>query len=200
VEEVRDLRQRLGLRKVFFIDNGFNVPLAHAKELCRALIDADLGLHWNTPLAPYGCDDELIGLMKEAGCALTLMGGLRGDAHDGSTLDDRLEPVAETCRKCETGDLHYTISMTFGEPGDNRETVSRKLSFLRGLNPAMANLRIGVSILPGTSVAKQAVAEGLVADESELIKPTFYIAPAVRDWLVDHLMAEAAGHPRWNLL
>ena len=27
-------------RKVFFIDNGFNVPLPHAKELCRALLAA----------------------------------------------------------------------------------------------------------------------------------------------------------------
>ncbi|HLF03861.1 MAG TPA: cobalamin-dependent protein [Dehalococcoidia bacterium] len=200
VQEVKDLYQRLGLRKVFFIDNGFNIPLAHAKDLCRALMDADLDLHWNTPLAPYGCDDELIGLMKQAGCALTLMGNVRGDPHDGSSLDDRLEPVAETCRLCEAGDLHYTITMTFGEPGDTRQTVEKKLAFLRGLNPAMANLRIGVSILPGTDVAARAVEEGLVQDQSELIRPTFYLAPTVREWLVDHLKAEVAGHPRWNLL
>jgi hypothetical protein len=200
VQEVKDLHQRLGLRKVFFIDNGFNIPLAHAKDLCRALIDADLDLRWNTPLAPYGCDPELIGLMKQAGCALTLMGGLRGDSHEGDSLDQRLEPVAETCRLCEGGGLHYSITMMFGEPGDTRQTVEKKLAFLRGLNPAMANLRIGVSILPGTGVAKRAVEEGLVRDESELIRPTFYIAPEVREWLVDHLKAEAAGHPRWNLL
>ncbi len=200
VREVTDLYQRLGLHKVFFIDNGFNIPLAHAKALCRALMDADLDLRWNTPLAPYGCDAELISLMKRAGCALTLMGGLRGDSHEGGSLDQRLEPVAETCRLCEGGDLHYAITMMFGEPGDTRQTVEKKLAFLRGLNPAMANLRIGVSILPGTREAKRAVEEGLVQDESELIRPTFYIEPEVREWLVDHLKAEAAGHPRWNLL
>ena len=32
VREVKDMEQRFGLRKVFFIDNGFNVPMDHAKS------------------------------------------------------------------------------------------------------------------------------------------------------------------------
>ena len=36
VREVQDMEERFRLRKVHFIDNGFNIPLAHAKELCRA--------------------------------------------------------------------------------------------------------------------------------------------------------------------
>jgi hypothetical protein len=43
---------RFDLRKVFFIDNCFNIPLAHAKSLCQALIDAHIKVHWNTVLAP----------------------------------------------------------------------------------------------------------------------------------------------------
>ena len=52
VQDVQDMQQRYGLRKVFFIDNGFNVPLLHAKELCRALLAAHVKVHWNTCLAP----------------------------------------------------------------------------------------------------------------------------------------------------
>jgi hypothetical protein len=125
---------------------------------------------------------------------------MRGDPHDGSSLSERLEPMLEACRRCEEQDLHYTISVTFGEPGDTRQSVKEKLDFLRSIKPAVANLRIGVSILPGTDVAKKALAEGLIEDESDLIKPTFYLAEPVRDWIVDHLQAEAAKHPRWNLV
>jgi hypothetical protein len=107
--------------------------------------------------------------------------------------------MVEACRRCEEQDLHYTISVTFGEPGDTRQTVQEKLDFLRSIKPSVANLRIGVSILPGTDVAQQAIAEGLIEDESDLIKPTFYLAACVRDWIVDHLQTEAAKHPRWNL-
>ncbi len=79
VQEVKDLEARFALRKVFFIDNCFNIPLAHAKALCQALIEAQLEVHWNTVLAPHGCDAELIQLMKQAGCALVLLVGMGGE-------------------------------------------------------------------------------------------------------------------------
>ena len=200
VAEVKDLEERFSLRKIFFIDNCFNVPTHHAKSLCHALMDADLNLRWNTCLAPYNCDAELVGLMKQAGCALVLMGGMGGDSHDGAAIGERLEPLLETTRLCEEGGLHYTISQRFGEPGETRETVDQKLEFLRSLKPAMANLRVGISLLPGTREAALALDEGLISDESELIKPTFYLAEEVRDWIVDYLKEAAAENPRWNLL
>ena len=200
VAEVKDLEERFSLRKVFFIDNCFNVPTHHAKSLCHALMDADLNLRWNTCLAPYNCDAELVGLMKQAGCALVLMGGMRGDSHDGAAVGENLDPLLETARLCEEGGLHYTISQQFGGPGETRATVDQKLEFLRGLKPAMANLRVGISLLPGTREAALALDEGLISDESELIKPTFYLAEEVRDWIVDYLQEAAAENPRWNLL
>ncbi|MDE2842859.1 MAG: cobalamin-dependent protein [Chloroflexota bacterium] len=200
VQEVQDMEARFRLRKVHFIDNGFNIPLAHAKQLCQALSDADVGVHWTTGLAPYSCDSELVGMMKDAGCVLVMMGNMRGDSHDGTTLGERMDPMLATCRTCEEGGLNYTIAQRFGEPGETRESVEEKLAFLRGIRPSMANLRVGVSIMPGTPEARLAVEEGLVADESELIRPTFYIAPEVREWIVDHLKQAAAKQPRWNLL
>ena len=200
VREVKDLEARFDLRKVFFIDNCFNIPLAHAKSLCQALIDAHLKIHWNTVLAPYGCDAELIQLMKQAGCALVLLGGMGREGRTGAGLDEALQLLLETCRLCEAGGLHYTITQTFGGPGETRKTVEQKVAFLQGLKPAMANVRIGVSILPGTAVAARALEEGLITDEAALIRPTFYLAAEVRDWIVEYLTAEAAQNPRWNLV
>ncbi len=196
VEEVQDMDRRFGLRKVFFIDNGFNIPKDHAKELCRALMDKGSKLHWNTCLAPFSCDSEMVQLMKDAGCALAIMGSGRADG----TLAERLEPMTETAGLCEEVGLHYTVAQTFGEPGDTRETVEQKLAFLRRLKPAVVNLRVGVSIMPGTPVASLALEEGLISDEAELIEPTFYLAEPVKDWIVDYLKEQAAGQPRWNLM
>ena len=79
--------------------------------------------------------------------------------------------------------------------------MEAKLDFLRGVRPSLANLRVGVSVLPGTPVAAQAtVAEGLITDDSDLIRPTFYIAPGVREWIVDTLLNEKAANRRWNVL
>jgi len=142
----------------------------------------------------------LIALMKQAGCALVLMGGMGGDAHDGFVMGEKLDPLLETTRLCEEGGLHYTISQRFGEPGETKETVDQKLELLRSLRPAMANLRVGVSLLPGTIEAQMAVSEGLIEDESQLLKPTFYLAEGVKDWIVKYLQEAASGMPRWNLV
>ena len=53
--------------------------------------------------------------------------------------------------------------------------------------------------MPGTEVAAIAQKEGLIANESELVKPTFYIAEGVRDWIVDYLKEQTEQNPRWNL-
>ena len=60
-------------------------------------------------------------------------------------------------------------------------------------------MRVGVSVMPGTEVAAIAKREGLINDESELVKPTFYIADEVKDWIVDYLQEQVSKDPRWNL-
>ena len=100
---------------------------------------------------------------------------------------------------CDEGGLHYNIGKQFGEPGETRESVENKLDFLRSVNPAVASLRVGVSVMPGTEVAVIAKKEGLIQNESELVKPTFYIADEVKDWIVDYLQEQVARDPRWNL-
>ena len=64
----------------------------------------------------------------------------------------------------------------------------------------MANLRVGMRMLPGSEVAALARKEGIISDEAELIQPRFYVADSVRDWIVDYMKEEAAKNPRWNLL
>ena len=199
IAEVKDLRQRLGLSKFFFIANGFNVPPDHAKCFCQALIDSDLEIEWNTGLVPRGCDQELIGLMKEAGCGLVIIGDLVVDAHDPEDLSVRLDQMLQVCRLCEEGDLPYTVGQTFGAPGETRETVERKLVFLRDINPEVTNLRVGIRMLPGSRSTEQARSDGQVFDDGDLIHPTFYVAESVKGWIVDHLQNEASERSSWSV-
>ena len=175
--------------------------MPHAKALCNSLIEADLKVHWNSYLSPVpeACDEEVLSLMKQAGSALVIMKGLGGPGLEEEGLEPSLHTLGDVCGRCDRAGIHYTISQYFGEPGETRETVETKLDFLRGINPAIANLRVGTRVRPETPIAQAALQEGLISDESELIRPIFYIAEPVRDWIVDRLEAEAAANPRWNL-
>ncbi|MCH8744398.1 MAG: cobalamin B12-binding domain-containing protein [Chloroflexi bacterium] len=202
VAEVQEMKDRFGLKKVFFIDSGFNVPLPHAKALCQSIIEADLQVHWNSYLAPVpeACDPEVLGLMKQAGAGLVIMKGVAGPDLAEESLEQRMAPLLDVCQRCDEAGIHYVISQFFGEPGETAETVDAKLEFLRSIRPALANLRVGVRIRPGSDVARAAINEGMIADESNLIRPTFYLADSVKDWIVDRLTAEAKANPRWNVI
>jgi len=200
IEELRRLQRDFGIRKVFFIDSGFNIPLLRAKELCQALIHANLGLRWNSYLRPGEGDAELIELMQRSGCSLALLAGTDGYGAEHVDLGERLDKVRQFTTLCRQGGLPFTIALSFGNPGETRATVDHKLAFLCQAAPAFATLRVGTRVLPHTHLAKTALEEGLITAEAELLQPTFYLAAGVRDWLVEHLRTAAAPQPRWRLM
>ena len=196
LNEVKGLNSEFGINKIFFIDSGFNIPLDHAKTLCRAIIDSGLKIRWNSYVRPGHGDDELIRLMKQSGCSLAL---LAESGRGGGELGDRLDGLGVMGHLCQEAGLPFALNISFGEPGENQDTVDQKLSLLRQVEPAFAVLRLGSRVLPNTLVASAAIEEGIVESESDLIRPVFYISEEVRDWLPDRLKAEAADRPRWNL-
>lgn len=199
IEEIRRLRDEFGIRKVFFIDTGFNIPLDNGKALCKALIASDLQIRWNSYLRTGDCDHEMIELMKSSGCSLVLMAGRGGHVHE-SELEGHLDDTRRLVALCRDSDLHFTLSFDFGEPGETESSVNGKLAFLDEVDPAFATLRVGTRILPGTTIASAALEERLIASEAELIRPIFYIASSVKDWVVERLRDDANRHPRWNLI
>ena len=196
VDEIRSLNTEYGINKVFFIDSGFNIPVDHAKALCRAVIDSGIKIRWNSYVRPGHDDDELVHLMKKSGCSLAL---LAESGRGGGGLADRLDGLGVMGHLFQEAGLPFSLNISFGEPGESQETVDQKLSLLKQVEPSFAVLRLGSRVLPNTPAAKQAVEEGMVESESDLIEPVFYISEEVRDWLPDRLKEEAASRPRWNL-
>ena len=196
VDEIRNLNTDYGINKIFFIDSGFNIPVDHAKALCRAVIDSGIKIRWNSYARPGHGDDELVQLMRDSGCSLVL---LAESGSGGGDLANRLDGLGVMGHLCQEAGLPFSLNISFGEPGESQETVDQKLSLLKQVEPSFAVLRLGSRVLPNTLAAKQSVEEGMVDSESDLIRPVFYISEEVRDWLPDRLKEEAASRPRWNL-
>lgn len=196
VDEIRSLNDEFSINKVFFIDSGFNIPTDHAKALCAAIIESGLRIRWNSYIRPAHGDADLMRLMRESGCSLALMA--EGGGGDG--LAERLDALEQTASLCRDAGLPFTMNLTFGDASENESSVERKLAFLRRVEAAFAVLRVGMRVLPNTDAAQAALRSGLIGSESDLLRPTFYIAESVRDWLAGKLREEAAAYPRWNLM
>jgi radical SAM superfamily enzyme YgiQ (UPF0313 family) len=198
--ELRWLQKDFGLRKIFFIDSGFNVPWHAAKAFCQALLQSELRFRWNSFLRIGACDAELIGLMRRSGCSLALINSGLETAATGDAWAEVAAQVEHLTALCKQNGLPFALSASFGTPGETRSTVEQKLALLRQTDPPYATLRVATRVLPYTPLATTALAEGLINSPSDLISPTFYLAPGVRDWLIEVLRAAAATHPRWHLM
>ncbi len=53
------MRDARGIRHWFFVDNIFNLPIEHAKEICDDLVRRKLDIEWSAYLNPKFIDEEL---------------------------------------------------------------------------------------------------------------------------------------------
>ena len=71
------------------------------------------------------------------------------------------------------------------------------MAFLRRVKPKMAAFTVGIRIMPDTPLAETAIREGIISSQSDLIEPTFYIAPEIEPWIDERIRKEYRRHSEW---
>lgn len=182
VAELRDLRDRYGVRQFMFSDQEFNVPPAATKEILRAMIAADLGLVWTAYFTPAGVDAEMLTLMKQAGCAMLnfspdccddrVLKGLK----KGITMAD----VNRVNRLVREVRLPVVYNFMLGLPGEDPLAILRTCWFVVKTKLMLGPLFrlhglffVPARIYPHTELRELAVKEGALRPDDDLLVPRF---------------------------
>jgi radical SAM superfamily enzyme YgiQ (UPF0313 family) len=140
------LEQQPSTRHLFIVDSVFNLPTAHAKDVCREMIARRWEVPWTCYANPLGFDRELAELAKAAGCAGMEIGSDSGcdevliGLRKGFT-SDQIRSLHETCKSAGIPDCH---SFILGTRGETLEQVRRTLDFIVELDPFSAILMIWI--------------------------------------------------------
>jgi len=191
VEHVRRIADA-GYERFYFVDNTFNLPPSHAKELCRRMAAARLNVAWRCILYPHLVSEELVAAMAEAGCVEVSLGFESGSKGVLRALNKRFEPD-EVRRISDLLAGHGIRRMGFlllGGPEETRESVKESLAFADSLGLDMLKVTIGIRIYPQTPLAKMAVDEGMIAPDDDLLFPRFYLRPELEDWIFDFVNSQ----------
>jgi radical SAM superfamily enzyme YgiQ (UPF0313 family) len=142
----RALAARPNTRHFFIVDSTFNLPKAHAKQVCRELISRGWTLPWTCYANPLGFDRELADLAKAAGCAGMEIGSDSGCDEILARLRkgfgvDQIHALHDLCKTAGIPDCHTFILGTRGETLDH---VQRTLDFIVDLDPFSAILMLWV--------------------------------------------------------
>lgn len=190
-----------GFRRVYFVDNVFNLPAGYARDLCDRIAAAGLDLHWRCILYPGRVETGLVQAMARAGCREAALGFESGfqPILDAMRKRFRLEDVRRTSRLLADHGIGRMGFLLLGGPGETLESARRSLEFAEALNLEAVKVTVGLRIYPHTGLARTALREGLIRPDTDLLPPRFYLAPGLEGGLRAMARAWVAERPHWRL-
>ena len=136
MDEIRECVEKHGVQEFLFWEEVFTLDKKYAMELCQAILDNGFTFRWAATTRVGLLDEELLSMMKKAGCYLLGLGIESGvqeildNAKKKQTLDDIRNAVA-VCKKVGIKTMGHFI---FGLPGETKETAEATIKFLLSLD------------------------------------------------------------------
>ena len=188
-----------GFNQVYFVDNTFNLPQSYAMDLCNRLAEASLDITWRCILYPHKISEDLVKAMAGAGCCEVSMGFESGDNDMLQAMNKRFDTAdiyraSKILADCGIRRMGFLL---LGGPGETRQSVARSFDFVESLDLDTLKITQGIRIYPHTRLAKNAVEEGLIRADDDLLFPRFYMVKELKQWLENYVRARAKDRPNW---
>jgi len=134
-EHMKMLRHRFGIRHINIYDDLFTMNRRRITKLCTLLAQEPLGLHFNCAIHAGHVDDDLLTMLKDAGCLMISVGIESGDPvllerHKTSVS---LEQVSEVVAKIQAKDIRAKGLFMMGLPGETRQSVFKTSDYIISL-------------------------------------------------------------------
>ncbi len=147
--------QSLGFREVMFNDATLTADMQWAAALFEGMIRSNIDLTWNCSTRADRVNDEILKLMKKAGCHTIALGM---ESVDPAVLKNirkniKSEQVREAVSLIRKHGMDTIVFCVVGFPGETRESIEKTTSFLTTLDTTFITLGIAVPV-PGTDFYK----------------------------------------------
>jgi radical SAM superfamily enzyme YgiQ (UPF0313 family) len=197
--ELESLQQQ-GSRFVFIVDSVFNSTPRHVTEICEAILRRNVKIAWGCFLRPRGLTPELMDLMARAGLTHIEFGT---DSFSDTTLKTYAKQfsfadVFESSELARQHEINYCHFLICGGPGETLATLEEGFKNSLRLTKTAIMAVVGMRIYPGTPLLAQAVAEGIIAPEADLLAPAYYLAPGLTEEMIFTKLREFSRRsPYW---
>ena len=163
VDEIHHTYKKYGARSFSFRDSTFSANADWVFKFCEAVIRSGMKISWRCGTRVNCVSDELLKIMKRAGC-YTINFGVESGHPDilkrlkkGITIEE-IYRAHELTRK---NDIRTYSTFMIGSPGETEETVKATIKVAKEIRPNLAMFFVAVAY-PGTEMYEQALADGTV--------------------------------------
>jgi anaerobic magnesium-protoporphyrin IX monomethyl ester cyclase len=149
--EIADAQARTHFRSAYFIDLEFTFHREPIVELCEGLLSRNLRFTWACQTRLDQVDEQLLRLMRRAGCKLIHLGVESGAAKWNKALKKGipLEKILAQHALVKRCGFETALFFLIGHPGETPDEQRETIAFALKLDPTYASFHI-VSPYPGT--------------------------------------------------
>jgi radical SAM superfamily enzyme YgiQ (UPF0313 family) len=172
ISEIKQLKKEYpSVNKIIFNDNEFLINPVWVKEFCEAFIKENLNMTWWAAGRVTSVNEEVVSLLKRAGCYTLALGVESGSPKILASIDKKInqEQIINAFAICKKYHLNAGMFLMVGLPGENRQTVNETIDLIRRTSFEEELKFIGLpglfQVFPGNSVYDLAKEQGFINDE-----------------------------------
>ncbi len=162
-DEMEELVKVYKAREVAFVGSTFTAKRSHAEELCQRIIEKKLKLNWTCSTRVDVINEDILRLMKQAGCWSIRFGVESGNQHVLNLIKKGItkEQVTRAINLCDKVGIHTKAFFMVGHPGETLETLQESIDFACSLPLTDITVQINTP-LPNTHQYAQAKQYGTI--------------------------------------
>lgn len=151
--EMRHLKNTYRVDFLDFVDGTFTYDRNYLQTFCHALIDNKLDINWRCTARYDNLNEELLRLMKQAGCSGILFGLESGSDRILKAVDKKMTAgkLVQTSKMVRRSGIPSVGTLMVGLPDERQEDMEQTLRFMRKIQVDLIDVNTYVP-LPGTAL------------------------------------------------
>lgn len=162
VEEIVEIKN-LGIREIFIYDDTFTVDRQRVVNICQELINRKIKINWDIRARVNTVDEELLKLMKKAGCSRIHYGVEAGTDEILNNLRKGItvEMVKQAFKLTHWVGIETAAYFMIGNPGEKLEDIKKSIKLAKELKPDYVHFSV-LTPFPATELYFLGLQKGLI--------------------------------------
>jgi anaerobic magnesium-protoporphyrin IX monomethyl ester cyclase len=167
VTEIEYLIKHHGIKEIVFYDDTFTVHKDNVRKFCELLISKKIKLSWSCMSRIDCIDENLLVLMKQAGCHQICYGVESADVQVLKNIKKHiaLNKVEKICLATKKAGIDLRLAFMLGNPGDTEASMNKTIDLAIRLKPDLVQFNI-TTPYPGTEMFAWAKAHNYLNTEN----------------------------------
>lgn len=164
--EIRGIKSKFGSKNFYFWDDSFTVNRNRTIDICNRLIEESLNISWGCTTRVDLLDEEMLRLMKKAGCDYISIGVESGSERILKIIEKGItaEQVRKAARMLKMIKIPFEAFFMIGFPDETDEDIEKTFQLMKEMDGGTVCFSI-FTPYPGSAQFEAARRNGLIPDK-----------------------------------